>query len=83
MKFTTCSAVWIALAAMTACVSAKHSPITQEELVRNTQEMFDSVAAGDQAPWKRYFAEDGSRDGYMDLQEWKMADRCRPDVSLL
>jgi hypothetical protein len=58
VKFTTCSAVWITLAAMTACVSAKHSPITQDELVRNTQEMFDSVAAGDQAPWKKYFAED-------------------------
>jgi hypothetical protein len=58
LKFTTYSAVWIALAAMTACGSAKQHPITQEELVRNTQEMFDSVAAGDQGPWKKYFAED-------------------------
>jgi hypothetical protein len=58
VKFTICSAVWIALAAMTACGAAKQRPITQEELVRNTQEMLDSVASGDQAPWKKYFAED-------------------------
>jgi hypothetical protein len=32
--------------------------ITQAELVRRTQELFDSVAAGDQAPWKKYFAAD-------------------------
>lgn len=32
--------------------------ITQDELVRRTQELFDSVAAGDQTPWKKYFAED-------------------------
>ena len=58
MKFMTGSAIWVALMAMAACTFAKHSPITQEELVRNTQEMFDSVAAGNQAPWKNYFAED-------------------------
>jgi hypothetical protein len=51
-------AILIALMAISACTSAKHSPITQDELMRNTQEMFDSVAAGDQAPWKKYFAED-------------------------
>jgi hypothetical protein len=32
--------------------------ITQQELVQRTQELFDSVAAGDQAPWKKYFADD-------------------------
>lgn len=32
--------------------------ITQEELVRRTQEMFDAVAGGDQVPWKKYIAED-------------------------
>ena len=36
----------------------KGNTITQEELVRNTQELFDAVAIGDQAPWKKYFAED-------------------------
>jgi hypothetical protein len=46
------------VAVTAACTSERHDPITQEELIRNTQEMFDSVAAGDQAPWKKYFAED-------------------------
>jgi hypothetical protein len=32
--------------------------ITQEELVRRTQELFDAVVPGNQAPWKKYFAED-------------------------
>jgi Domain of unknown function (DUF4440)/Domain of unknown function (DUF3471) len=32
--------------------------ITQEGLVRRTQELFDSVAGGNQAPWKQYIAED-------------------------
>ena len=46
------------LTALTACTSAKPSPITQQDLMRNTQEMFDSVPAGDQTPWKKYFADD-------------------------
>jgi hypothetical protein len=36
----------------------KNGAITQEELVRNTQELFDAVAIGNQEPWKKYFAED-------------------------
>lgn len=32
--------------------------ITQQELVRRTQELFDAVAIGNQAPWKQYFADD-------------------------
>jgi hypothetical protein len=32
--------------------------ITQDELVRRTQEMVDAIAAGNQTPWKAYFAED-------------------------
>jgi hypothetical protein len=32
--------------------------ITQDELVRRTQQLFDSVAIGNQAPWKQYFAAD-------------------------
>jgi Domain of unknown function (DUF4440)/Domain of unknown function (DUF3471) len=39
-----------------ACKARNH--ITQDELVRRTQELVDSVAGGDQAPWKKYFAED-------------------------
>src|SRR5208337_680457 len=34
------------------------SGVIQQELIRRTQQMFDSVAGGDQAPWKKYFAED-------------------------
>src|SRR6202051_363206 len=33
-------------------------PITQDELVRRTQELYDAVVPGDQAPWKKYFADD-------------------------
>jgi hypothetical protein len=58
VKFTTVFATSVAVAAMAACTSARHDPITQEELVRNTQEMFDSVAAGDPGPWKKHFADD-------------------------
>lgn len=32
--------------------------ITQEELVRRTQQLVDAIAVGNQAPWKEYFAED-------------------------
>jgi hypothetical protein len=32
--------------------------ISQAELLRRTQELFDSIVAGDQSPWKRYYADD-------------------------
>jgi len=38
--------------------SAESKQITEEELVRWTQELFDSTAVGDQAPWKKYYADD-------------------------
>lgn len=37
---------------------AKQSVITQEELVRNTQELFDAVAVGNKVPFEKYYAED-------------------------
>jgi hypothetical protein len=37
---------------------AEVGTITQDELVRRTQELCDAVAVGKQAPWKRYYAED-------------------------
>ncbi len=43
---------------LSSCTSRTHSSITQDELVQNTQQLFDAVAAGDQAPWKKYFADD-------------------------
>ena len=33
-------------------------PITQDELVRRTQELYDALVPGNQAPWKKYFADD-------------------------
>ena len=50
--------------AMLLLVSGKQAPeesmhgITQEELVRRTQELVDAVAVGDQIPWKKHFADD-------------------------
>jgi Domain of unknown function (DUF4440)/Domain of unknown function (DUF3471) len=32
--------------------------MTQEELVRRTQELYGAVAIGNQVPWKKYFADD-------------------------
>ena len=32
--------------------------ITQDELVRRTQELVDAVGEGDRRPWKKYFADD-------------------------
>jgi Domain of unknown function (DUF4440)/Domain of unknown function (DUF3471) len=45
---------------LTAAVlaSAADVPITQDELVRRTQELYDSLVTGDQAPWKKHFADD-------------------------
>jgi len=41
-----------------ALAAGKAAPITEQELVRRTQELYDALAAGDQAPWKQYFADD-------------------------
>ena len=39
-------------------VSLAGDAITQEELLRRSQELFDSVAAGNKEPWQKYFADD-------------------------
>ena len=41
-----------------AFATGKDAPITEQELVRRTQELYDAVATGNQAPWKQYFADD-------------------------
>jgi hypothetical protein len=46
------------LVAAAHAAPAEPGKITQEELVRRTQELVDSIAVGNQAPWKIYFAED-------------------------
>jgi hypothetical protein len=37
---------------------AADAPITQDELVRRTQELYDAIVPGNQAPWRKYFADD-------------------------
>src|SRR5213596_2374805 len=37
---------------------ANDVPITQDGLVQRTQELYDTIVPGNQAPWKKYFAED-------------------------
>jgi hypothetical protein len=39
-------------------VIAADSAITEQELVRRTQELFDSLVSEDKAPWQKYFADD-------------------------
>jgi len=36
----------------------RDAAITENELIRRTQELYDAVVPGDQAPWKKYFADD-------------------------
>jgi hypothetical protein len=43
---------------LTFFACATDVPITPDELIRRTQELYDAVASGNQAAWKRYFAED-------------------------
>jgi len=37
---------------------AAEPPITEAELVRRTQDLYDSIVSGNQTPWKKYFADD-------------------------
>src|SRR6266436_4967772 len=49
----------IAMFASTAmALGASDETITQEELVRRTQELCDAVVPGNKEPWKKYFADD-------------------------
>ncbi len=49
-------AVGLITLSSTACKGK--TGITHDELVRRTQELMDSVAGGDQTPWKKYYADD-------------------------
>src|SRR5216110_3986688 len=42
----------------TTLATAADVPITQDELVHRTQELYDAIAPGNQTPWKKYFADD-------------------------
>jgi len=41
-----------------AMMAAKDAAMTEQELVRQTEQLYDAVAAGNQAPWQKYFADD-------------------------
>jgi hypothetical protein len=43
---------------MLASLPAAEAPKLEEELMKHAQELFDAVAAGNQEPWKKYFADD-------------------------
>jgi hypothetical protein len=57
MKFL---AILLILCCGSNLVSAaeRDAAITESELVRRTQELYDAVVPGNQAPWKKYFADD-------------------------
>jgi hypothetical protein len=40
---------------------AADSPIKEQELVRRTQELYDSLVSGNKEPWKKYFADEKGR----------------------
>ena len=50
--------ILIGFLSLASIISAADVPITQDELVRRTQELYDSLVTGDQAPWKKHFADD-------------------------
>src|SRR5256886_169183 len=57
MKFVSLILV-ILCASSVARAGDKDATTTEEELVRRTQELYDAVVPGNQAPWKKYFADD-------------------------
>jgi len=48
----------IIFATKLAHAAAADLPITQQELVRRTQELYDAIVPGNRTPWKKYFADD-------------------------
>ncbi len=58
MKLMTRCAILPLVMVLAACTSSTPNSITQDQLVKNTQELNDGVAVGDQAPWKKYYAND-------------------------
>jgi len=48
----------VLIAASLPRLAAESRTISQQELLRRTQELFDAVSIGDQNPWKKYYADD-------------------------
>lgn len=46
------------LSLVTASAAASDESATPQELLRRTQQLYDSLVTGDQTPWKKYFADD-------------------------
>ena len=44
--------------ALAGCSPGRSRPVTEQELVRRSQELVDAVAIGDRRPWEKYFAPD-------------------------
>ncbi len=59
MKSKFLAALFLAATSAVAWRNVADEPtITQDELVRRTQELFDAIVPGNQEPFKKYFAED-------------------------
>ncbi|MGB6387367.1 MAG: DUF4440 domain-containing protein [Terriglobales bacterium] len=56
--FLWCDLLAIGMMVLTLTSCQAKNEITQDELIHRTQKLFDSVAAGDQTPWKKYYADD-------------------------
>jgi len=56
-NFLMCFMVFMVMG-MTACSRGRGPTITQGELVRRTQEIFDATAAGNRVPFEKYYAPD-------------------------
>jgi len=48
----------VASVGLGSCSRWRGDQITQDKLVRRTQEIFDAAATGDRTPWEKYFAPD-------------------------
>jgi len=46
------------LSLVTVFAAASDESATRQELLRRTQELYDSLVSGNQMPWKKYFADD-------------------------
>ena len=53
------SAIGLILA-VAGCGHWRYASITEQELVRRTQELMDAVASGNPEPWDKYFADDAT-----------------------
>jgi hypothetical protein len=58
MRIASWALAWGLIVVSAGCGRSQRPAITQEELVRRTQELMDAAAPGNPLPWKKYFADD-------------------------